>query len=358
MQTKLISLQETLDIAARAKQHARTLVLKGSTQLENNKLLYTNREMREALFVGVKQVRDACSKTFDNAKRILEKDEVVNYYENEIAFSCKYSLGNCFELALQALDHVLRKERVDMFAELYLLQGGDHGFLVLNRKPESDPELPETWGDAAVICDPWSNEVYPAIQYRLKLKDFYRDIDGENLVEDFDPDKHTLKPYGDMNTQYLHRYRNVGRIKTNFIEEMRYFILVLEEYRDKLDVEKERILRKYDIFHQRVNVLENKIDQIEQLILEIQSQVSGINLPTEYRLARKILTEKYNQLYKKITHAVSFQQKESSLFAHQGKDLKTTCMRFFGMPSTAASNITTILNDTADQLQKPLRACP
>ncbi len=102
----------------------------------------------------------------------LEKNQDIREYELDIKLSLISSSGNCDEFTKQAFDFILYHDN-SIKAEVYEIQGGDHVFLVLNRDPNSDPSDPDTWGKKAVICDPWANSVYYALNFRHHLKNFY-----------------------------------------------------------------------------------------------------------------------------------------------------------------------------------------
>ncbi len=70
-------------------------------------------------------------------------------------------VGNCSEKAQVALAFIskisslLGNNPKDVQAELFCLGGLDHEFVVMGRDPDSDPTDYTTWGNNAVICDPW-----------------------------------------------------------------------------------------------------------------------------------------------------------------------------------------------------------
>ena len=55
-----------------------------------------------------------------------------------------------------------------------------HCLLVIDRKAGSDPNDIETWGENAVMCDPWARKVYPASKF-WDVR--YSGIDIEYLAE-------------------------------------------------------------------------------------------------------------------------------------------------------------------------------
>ena len=45
----------------------------------------------------------------------------------------------------------------------------DHAFVVIDRKVGSDVKDISTWGDTAVVCDPWDEKVYAASEIPSKM---------------------------------------------------------------------------------------------------------------------------------------------------------------------------------------------
>jgi hypothetical protein len=73
--------------------------------------------------------------------------------------------GNCGEQSATAfvylLDHGVRPP--DWMA---LQDPGDHAFVVIGRLRNSIESEPETWGDRAIVCDPWKGKVYSPRELR------------------------------------------------------------------------------------------------------------------------------------------------------------------------------------------------
>ncbi|WP_019215455.1 hypothetical protein [Legionella tunisiensis] len=84
--------------------------------------------------------------------------------ENKAKNSIKHRIGNCDELsdvAASLLFDVVSETPL-FFEKFSFLEkaGYDHCFLVVNRSPNSDPRDITTWGQEALICDPWGNAVF------------------------------------------------------------------------------------------------------------------------------------------------------------------------------------------------------
>jgi hypothetical protein len=67
--------------------------------------------------------------------------------------------GNCGEQAAIAFVHLFNVQKVKQL-DLMHRTNADHAFVVIGRKSDSKLEDYNTWGDEAVICDPWDNKSY------------------------------------------------------------------------------------------------------------------------------------------------------------------------------------------------------
>jgi hypothetical protein len=71
--------------------------------------------------------------------------------------------GDCFYQTSCAFVYLLQKSVTNI--EYYEMDGGSHHFIVIGRAPGSDPNKPDTWGDEAVICDPWAKRCFLASDF-------------------------------------------------------------------------------------------------------------------------------------------------------------------------------------------------
>lgn len=200
-----IKLYRILQFAVNANLHANTQIIKGSTQLDNNNLTF---EQQKSL---ANAIGDENSGIRGEINEVAEKlneafnDEILANFVATIKITSKFSLGNCHEMAMQALSYSMLKHP-NILSEIFVLNPGDHTFLVLGRSVVSNPNDPETWGSTCVVCDPWANNVFPASEYNTKLTGFtsvqntrhavpYYDENGEKLV--------LVKPLDKLNSTYL-----------------------------------------------------------------------------------------------------------------------------------------------------------
>lgn len=88
----------------------------------------------------------------------------------------KHNLANCGEMTLIIQDKMLKKG-----IECHLISAevknktqerwfSDHVFLATNLKPKANLSKPKTWGNKAVIIDPWLKECSPASKILRKYK--------------------------------------------------------------------------------------------------------------------------------------------------------------------------------------------
>jgi hypothetical protein len=290
---------------------------------------------QESITNGIIQIRALRDqeRNIKNQLNILEKNPRVIRYEENISISSKYSIGNCYELAAQALDYVLHQVTNNINAELFCIKNGDHAFLVLNRDLHSNPADPNSWGEGAVICDPLSNKVYQAYKYLSFLAKY------------FDPNKHEMKRMQVFNSKYLRKERDPNKLKINLLFELVHVVKTLDRYANLLGVEKDRLAAENNAEqNQKILVLVNKIASVNEaarstIHLGKYMRKSDEDLG-DYRSAKAELQEILRQVYKNALSAIEFSQEEKLiLFTHQGQDIKTKMMNFFGSKTETKTHI-------------------
>lgn len=342
-------------IAKKACRYSRMFILAGSTQLINNTF---DEHKKDALLSGIRDLRSA-AKIVDPIS-VDEIDDAVNAFKSKVSASKKYSLGNCDELAHMALDYVVN-HAPDVNAEIYHIEGGDHVFLVLGRKPSSDPHQPETWGRNAYICDPWSNIVYPAAEYLTKTKNYYRSIyrtaSGKttytNHTEDFDSTRHKLSPYGQMNTSYIRdepmaAAKKVERIYQVIKPKMEF---ALEELVLRLNKILTRLEKLYGKEDSKYKIISEKIIKITHVANEIKAELklqAGFNYKN-WHSTSKIAQEKINSALDSFNRSAtpSRVDQEELLKCRNEKAFASRMLKFFGIkPKTARDYDAAIENST------------
>lgn len=185
-------MQQNMSLAKDAIDYARKLIKESSTSLSIITV--------EDYINTHKKILDMRSYAFDlevslkNLFRVPDMHFNAQVYliKGTVAKVKKFSVGNCGEYSDLALNY-LRKQNVE-FAEGFIIGGDDHVFVVIGRDANSDPNDPEKWGANAVVCDPWSNNFYPANEITTKLLCYKREK-NQNVTYSFDPTKHRLTSF-------------------------------------------------------------------------------------------------------------------------------------------------------------------
>ncbi len=117
----------------------------------------------------------------------------------------EHKIGHCFEMSVVGYEYweTLQNRMIEMGAntpfpllEIFHIVGGDHGFLVVGRNPQSLPAEYWNWGDKAMVCDVWTGGCYPAYHIEHYLMDYIDVIQRDNrlytIVKPFDPSRQVL----------------------------------------------------------------------------------------------------------------------------------------------------------------------
>jgi len=91
--------------------------------------------------------------------RDSQSDRMLPYLRVIAGAAENVGCGNCGEQSATAFVFLLDKgiRPIDWMA---LQDPGDHAFVVIGRLATSDATDPNTWGNLAVVCDPWKGLVY------------------------------------------------------------------------------------------------------------------------------------------------------------------------------------------------------
>lgn len=352
---RIYTLEETLIIGQKACQYASRQILHGCTDLKNNELEF---EYYRSHVFGIVHLRSRVNKEVKIAQNIdaLFLPLMLREYDNRVLMSSKYSLGNCHELAYQALDYILQNEAEDLNADVFKISGGDHVFVVLNKDPKSDCQNPGKWGPGAVICDPWAKKVFPAQDYLSKLKNYKGKnffisvaelVNGKswNRIEDFNPSKHRLdfliidgSPCTVSNIRAMRKDQKI--IKTKFATMLNNFKSCLNEYKCCLEKEKNRLQARYGANDFKAAIILNKIPVIERLIRQIED--NEILIQSQYANASEAIEEfkrKLTDLFHNFINAEFTKDEKDKLFSYREDDPATSAMKIFGLHSRTESNL-------------------
>lgn len=352
---KKYTLVEALTIAQNACDYAAQHILHGSTQTANNDLSF---DYFISHLNGISKVRSLAKDKTIHPRTIeaMLLPPTLLYYEHHIKVSSKFSLGNCQEQAFQSLDYIVRNVPEDFNAEIFAIAGGDHAFLVLNRIPHSIPANPFSWGQGAVICDPWAKKVYPAKNYLIYLKNLKKNSLFDSLmvlasgksrlrVENFDPKIHEVvlaEMYGlRITANTIRNMRNdqeiiKSRIKFVFTK----IIAILGDYKILFESEKSRLILQHGDTDFKALILADKVSAIEDLVKLAESHLLLLN--DKYHNATELM-ETFKIKLAELLHGfinIQFTQDEQNkLFSYRNTSRITLAMKKFGFLSQTETNL-------------------
>ncbi|KTC97604.1 hypothetical protein [Legionella erythra] len=346
--------------ARKACQYARGFIAKGSTQRVNN--TYSSQQ-RLYLKKAIVDLRDMIlSKDPYN----LETDQAIQTFYKVVEQCKKFSLGNCFELALLSLEYLLITSP-HIRAEVFTLNGGDHTFLIIGRNPASLPHSPHTWGRNAFLCDPWANKVYPAYKYSCYLKSYYSTTctnttpgDFLNHIEKFDETRHTFKRLDTLTTSYLRIVDSPlhkQEIKVRFEKKINRILGAIKSLIDDLQTMAKSINQQYgaqDIKHTTINQLVSKLTLLIGPLTAAIKQTVDVNEP--YHTVRRQLQHALREHTIQCGKAILLSEDDKNRLATYRYPLspKTLWMRFFNSPPKTAQNVVARLDAAQEELRSHL----
>lgn len=344
-------------IAKAACNYSREFILKGITQLINNTY---DKSQRLSLYRSVKDLREFCSERPDYS---LDINKAYQDFRFTIETCKKLSLGNCHEMALMALDYVLRYAPSSINAEVYHIEGGDHVFLVIGRKANSNPRKPETWGEDAFICDPWSDKVYPASEYLTQTKNYYisrHDGDYSNHIENFDSRKHQLSPVPLLNTEYLRKTNSrshLDKVIVLFQTKMRSTIESLEKLDARLLAIIQRLEQQYPDNPEKKEIIEKMAGQLHITIEKIKEDIKKDYNTLSYETLHSTLENTWKENIRSFRKAVTVSDGDKVVLTKYNDEdsFATKVLRFFKILPKTARDTNHALNEAQEQIGKTLR---
>jgi len=134
--------------------HVKACLPKGAA----NRVGGTRRELKTALH----------ALSYQRASDSMREDRTVSLEQRIpgiVAGALAEGAGNCGEQSILAFVFLKKKgvyplELISGRTERTYYDGrpSDHGFVVIGRALNSQLTAPETWGDEAVVCDPWNGQ--------------------------------------------------------------------------------------------------------------------------------------------------------------------------------------------------------
>lgn len=321
----------TLKIASQALEYVRNLNIEGFTQLIANSFPINKRIML------LEEVRMLRKQTLSISLFDLELDQALLKFEKSVALIEKKRIGNCFEMAVLALDYMINYFPL-LNAELYHIVNGDHVFLIIGRDSASDPTNPLQWGDSAYICDPWSDKVYPASVYLQELMNFKKKYDFAsssyiNVVEPFNPDKHKLEPVSKHNSAYIlqgHAEEHLHEIE-NLYRQMNNDMLqaVIGLITDFENIAK-RLEKKYGKDDDKYLLIESKLESFRFVAHGLRSNSKLENFNLKYRELRIGLETKLKNNFRDYQNSSHFSNTQKNiLYKHRNNNFWGQLCRFF-----------------------------
>ncbi|MCW8398827.1 hypothetical protein OQJ26_08485 [Legionella sp. PATHC038] len=343
------------DIAGKAVKYAREIILEGTTQPANN--MYSDirkKAISEVMFeFRILAMRDP--------KFSLEFDSNAQQFYQRIQLCKKFSVGNCYEYALLALDYVINHEP-HVSAEVFYIKGGDHCFLVIGRKAGSNPLDPTTWGEEAYICDPSENEAYPAVKYLSRLKNYYKvdDNNGEtftNFSENFNKDKHRLAPIPNLNTDYFRNYNSeehLSKLFMRFREKYAVILSVAEKMKHDFERIAGRLVLKYGSTDAKFLILSSQLAHLTSLIEDMKNGLIAPYVRESYGEMKAKLDEKLICAINVLDEITKDINKENLTLAKYNNESswRTSCMKFFNILPQTVRKTQTTLETSQDQCQR------
>jgi hypothetical protein len=346
------SLEETLNYARDANKYAQSIIKKGNNIQTSFAFSESFEEYQRAI---CKDVWVAETRTFiqDVIKEKIINDDLINnplliFFETFLELSEKFSVGNCNELAFHALAYIINQLQSCVSAEIFRIENGDHLFIVLNRALNSDAKNPNSWGEAAVICDPLADKAYKATHYLTELQNYYF-RGGTAYTQNFNPSnpsKHVLACYDKYNTNNLNALKAVNEVKYNFEQKIQQLRSTLDLYSKGLDKEVQRIQNRYSK-DARIDILNTKIQELaktdNKLKLHLE-QAKNIELRT-FKEANLHFVPLWKDCQRFAMQSMQFSSNDQAILTDFPPGLDANMMRFFNQKSTAHKNLEKITKE-------------
>jgi len=319
MQSHLLHLK----VANGAKNYAQSFIKKSFTKLatKNYRLNANACTLRDA----IDDFRRIGHSNPNSLYLRIDPDESIYSFEESIQQTKKYSIGNCCEYVELALEYILgfneKYPTHKIFAEGFEIENGDHEFLVLGRLQNSDPGDPLTWGDNAIICDPWSDLVYPAKQYKEFLKNYeYQPFKKMHHLEKIN-NSHILATLTSLNTRYLEKknskkYRqemqNFFQMKINLLNE------IVSSYR--IELKRNTVFEKMDKKDRSYQIIYTKLAETERLLdflNEAKQFVFKNSKKNDYYFIKEQLQNTLRQVFEYLNSLYHFTPMEKKILRPQ-----------------------------------------
>lgn len=244
---------------------------------------------------------------------VIEQDSYLNTLLAEVELSLDNSFGNCGEMARVAA-YAIFKAFPHVNAEYYQVKNGDHCIVVVGRDPNSNPYLPSTWGEDCFICDPWSNRVYRASEYKKYFKNAFCQTEEHakravHSPENLDETVYSFGPVKNYNSTYMNKFceeSSVDRLIKNYQHYIDKLIQSLQVFIQEIKLSQSRLLKKHGQDDSKYKIIASKVNELESLL----KQIKPINHGTKnYFAAHESFSNDLENKHLKIKNAVRFNSK-------------------------------------------------
>ena len=116
-------------------------------------------------FMGTPAICVMVQRTATMASTFINDGQTIAQLANRAE---RFGCGNCGELSAVAMRQLMNRHVNPL--DYMSLSNGDHTFVVIDRLANSREQDPQTWGENAVICDPWIRQAYPARELVTRMR--------------------------------------------------------------------------------------------------------------------------------------------------------------------------------------------
>lgn len=297
-------------------------------------------------------------------------------------FTKKFALGNCGEFASLALYYVAM-QYPEVNAEIGYLEphfdlsgsGSGHEFLIIGRSLDSDSEKPETWGEEAYICDPWSeeNNVYPVSEFKTKMKIHYhyiqisvdRETDGQitkkvNCTSPFNEFVHRVGVYEKESAgNSASLQRNTAKIIELYIQSHEQLKTITLQLIVDLEKITGRLTQKYGDLDDKYQIINGKINDARQLVESLEETINQNRiLPQTHKIKQKLqLKAVLDEHFRRYCAIAATTKVEKEKLAHHPDDGRTATKMagFFGMRTQTVRETNQALSKAAKEVRALLK---
>ena len=193
-------LASNLKLAQEILEETQKAVLFSPNNLaRSHKLLHKQALSQGLELKNVSSIRRAGTQCLEKLEKIVNVDTYTFFEKARIKaeLSEKTKIGFCGHMAAVAFFKALKKGVWNVELDVVNIVGGDHAFLVIGRRPGSNPIDYTTWGSSALVIDPWAerDNIFLVSEIAMYLNDYLGDEEetGKPFLVPFDPNRQRLE---------------------------------------------------------------------------------------------------------------------------------------------------------------------